>query len=107
MGFRTDVRDMLSDFVILLEKQVEGYERTKLQEFVEYIGTKSDRNLPDLILGADMRTVFFKFSAGKTEKVTAENIRPCMDYIAFLKTEARDDSDLSIKTVTKFEKEAM
>ena len=106
MGFRTDVRDMLSDFVVLLEKQVEGYDRKKIQEFVEYIGTKSDRNLPDLLLGEDMRTVYFKFPAGKTEKVTTENIKPCMDYIAFLRTKAKEDPDSSIKTVTKFSKEA-
>lgn len=90
MGYKTDVRDLLADYVILLDRQVEGYGREQLLEFVEYLGTKSDRNLPDLALGGDMKTVLLKFPGGKTVKATAGNIKPCMDYIAFLKTERND-----------------
>ena len=42
-------------------------------------------NLPDLFLGEDMKTVYFKFSNGVKEKITPDNLKTCMDYIMFLK----------------------
>lgn len=85
MSYMSDVKDLLSDYVILLERQVSSYDRASLQEFVEYLGTKKDIDFPDLLLGEDMTTVFFAFPAGRKEKITDENIRPCMEYIKFLK----------------------
>lgn len=93
MGFKDDAVDMLSDFVILIERQVGGYGKSQLLELITFLGTDSSGNLPDLFLGEDMKTVFFKFSNGKKEKITEANLKTCMDYIAFLKHGIIDDAD--------------
>lgn len=85
MGFKSDVSDMLSDFAVLIERQVTGYERKQLLEMIMFLGTDARGNLPDLFLGEDMKTVYFKFSNGVKEKITPENLKTCMDYIMFLK----------------------
>lgn len=68
MGFKSDVSDMLSDFAVLIERQVTGYERKELLEMIMFLGTDARGNLPDLFLGEDMKTVYFKFSNGVKEK---------------------------------------
>ena len=92
MGFKDDVSDILSDFSILIERQVKGYGKEKIMEMIMFLGTDSSGNLPDLFLGEDMQTVFFKFSNGKTERITEENLKTCMDYIEFLKKGSRLES---------------
>ena len=85
MGFKSDVSDMLSDFAVLIKKPVTGYKREELLKMIMFLGTDTGRNLPDLFLGEDMKTIYFKFSNGVKEKIKADNLKTCMDYIAFLK----------------------
>ena len=47
MGFKSEVSDMLSDFAVLIERQVTGYERKELLEMIMFLGTDARGNLPD------------------------------------------------------------
>ena len=82
---KTDnVGSLLSDLVLLLEKQVEGYSREKLLEFVEFLDSTSDRNIPTLKLGEDMKTVNFHIDGKEDKKITNENIRIFIDFMEYL-----------------------
>ena len=37
MGFKSEVSDMLSDFAVLIERQVTGYERKELLEMIMFL----------------------------------------------------------------------
>lgn len=84
----SDVRDLLSDYVILLEKQVEGHDRNTILEVLEFINQSARKNDPDtpkLFLGEDMKTVYFQYPKGEKEKFTTETFEVIFNYMNVMK----------------------
>jgi len=84
----SDVRDLLSDYVVLLEKQVDGYDRESIFEVLEFINQparKNDPDTPKLFLGEDMKTVYFQYPKGDKEKFTTETFEAIRNYMNVMK----------------------
>lgn len=84
----SEVRDLLSDYVVLLERQVEGYDRNCILEVVEFISQPSRKNDPDtpkLFLGEDMKSVYFQYPKGELSKFTTETFEAILNYMKVMK----------------------
>ncbi len=84
----SDVRDLLSDYAVLIERQIEGYEKDAVLDVLEFINQparKNDPDTPKLFLGEDMKTVYFQYPKGNKEKFTTETFEVILNYMNVMK----------------------
>ena len=82
---RNEFTDLIQDFVLLLEKQLEGFSRDNIVRLMEVLNGSSDENMPAIFLG-DNKLLNFRYMDGHTEVITAEKVMDILDYEEFKKT---------------------
>ena len=84
---KSEIADMFSDYAVLLVNQVNKYSKSEIVDFLESISKCPELEVPDVVLGDDMKTLFFKHKiTGQFEMITAESVKKYMDYFEFTRT---------------------
>ena len=63
---RSEFSEVISDMVILLERQVPDLKRKDIVDFLEVLNSSDDKKLPVIILGKDGQLLFKDIETGET-----------------------------------------
>ena len=83
---RSEFSEVISDMVILLERQVPDLKRKDIVDFLEVLNSSDDKKLPVIILGKDGQLLFKDIETGETKVITKDSIREVLDYDEFQKS---------------------
>ena len=82
---RSEFSEVISDMVILLERQVPDLKRKDIVDFLEVLNTSDDKKLPVIILGKGGQLLFKDIESGETKAIDKDSIREVLDYDEFQK----------------------
>ncbi len=82
---KSEYTALISDYVNILEKQVEGLTRENLIDFLEVWKTSEDEDMPQIIFG-DSGKLMFKSSKNDITEITASEILDIIDREKFQTT---------------------
>ena len=82
---RSEFSEVISDMVILLERQVPDLKRKDIVDFLEVLNTSDDKKLPVIILGKGGHLLFKDIETGETKIIDKDSIREVLDYDEFQK----------------------
>ena len=82
---RSEFSEVISDMVILLERQVPDLKRKDIVDFLEVLNTSDDKKLPVIILGKGGQLLFKDIETGETKAIDKDSIREVLDYDVFQK----------------------
>lgn len=89
--------EIITDYCLLLEKQTEGFSRDQLLETVQFLyrnkkndGDNENDETPEIELGEDMKTLFFRLPDKRLEKITTENFRVCVNYVELIESKRNE-----------------
>ena len=83
---RSEFSEVISDMVILLERQVPELMREDIGGFLEVLNTSDDKKLPVIILGKGGLLLFKDIESGETKAIDKDSIREVLDYDEFQKS---------------------
>ena len=83
---RSEFSEVISDMVILLERQVPDLKRKNIVDFLEVLNTSDDKKLPVIILGKGGQLLFKDIESGETKAIDKDSIREVLDYDEFQKS---------------------
>ena len=83
---RSEFSEVISDMVILLERQVPDLKRKDIVDFLEVLNSSDDKKLPVIILGKDGQLLFKDIETGETKVINKDSIREVRDYDEFQKS---------------------
>ena len=83
---RSEFSEVISDMVILLERQVPDLKRKDIMDFLEVLNTSDDKKLPVIILGKGGQLLFKDIETGETKVINKDSIREVLDYDEFQKS---------------------
>ncbi len=83
---RSEFSEVISDMVILLERQVPDLKRKDIVDFLEALNTSDDKKLPVIILGKGGQLLFKDIETGETKAIDKDSIREVLDYDEFQKS---------------------
>ena len=83
---RSEFSEVISDMVILLERQVPDLMRKDIVDFLEVLTSSDDKNLPVIILGKGGQLLFKDIETGETKVINKDSIREVLDYDEFQKS---------------------
>lgn len=83
---RSEFSEVISDMVILLERQVPDLKRKDIVDFLEVLNTSDDKKLPVIILGKGGQLLFKDIETGETKAIDKDSIREVIDYDEFQKS---------------------
>ena len=83
---RSEFSEVISDMVILLERQVPDLKRKDIVDFLEVLNTSDDKKLPVIILGKGGQLLFKDIETGETKVINKDSIREVIDYDEFQKS---------------------
>ena len=83
---RSEFSEVISDMVILLERQVPDLMRKDIVDFLEVLNSSDDKKLPVIILGKDGQLLFKDIETGETKVINKDSIREVLDYDEFQKS---------------------
>ena len=83
---RSEFSEVISDMVILLERQVPDLKRKDIVDFLEVLNTSDDKKLPVIILGKGGQLIFKDIESGETKIIDKDSIREVLDYDEFQKS---------------------
>lgn len=83
---RSEFSEVISDMVILLERQVPDLKRKDIVDFLEVLNTSDDKKLPVIILGKGGQLLFKDIESGETKIIDKDSIREVLDYDEFQKS---------------------
>lgn len=84
---KNELSTMFDDYAILLERQTEGFSRDDLIEILESVSKSDDLQVPDIILGDDLKSLYFKDKyLGTITLITTEGLRDLRDYFEYMRT---------------------
>jgi hypothetical protein len=83
---RSEFSEVISDMVILLERQVPDLKRKDIVDFLEVLNTSDDKKLPVIILGKGGQLLFKDIETGETKVINKDSIREVLDYDEFQKS---------------------
>ncbi len=83
---RSEFSEVISDMVILLERQVPDLKRKDIVDFLEALNTSDDKKLPVIILGNGGQLLFKDIESGETKIIDKDSIREVLDYDEFQKS---------------------
>lgn len=83
---RSEFSEVISDMVILLERQVPDLMRKDIVDFLEVLNTSDDKKLPVIILGKGGQLLFKDIESGETKAIDKDSIREVLDYDEFQKS---------------------
>lgn len=83
---RSEFSEVISDMVILLERQVPDLKRKDIVDFLEVLNSSDDKKLPVIILGKGGQLLFKDIETGETKVINKDSIREVIDYDEFQKS---------------------
>ena len=83
---RSEFSEVISDMVILLERQVPDLMRKDIVDFLEVLNSSDDKKLPVIILGKGGQLLFKDIETGETKAIDKDSIREVIDYDEFQKS---------------------
>ena len=83
---RSEFSEVISDMVILLERQVPDLKRKDIVDFLEVLNSSDDKKLPVIILGKGGQLLFKDIETGGTKVINKDSIREVLDYDEFQKS---------------------
>ena len=83
---RSEFSEVISDMVILLERQVPDLKRKDIVDFLEVLNTSDDKKLPVIILGNVGVVLVTDIESGETKAIDKDSIREVIDYDEFQKS---------------------
>ena len=83
---RSEFSEVISDMVILLERQVPDLKRKDIVDFLEVLNTSDDKKLPVIILGKGGQLLFKDIESGEAKAIDKDSIREVLDYDEFQKS---------------------
>lgn len=83
---RSEFSEVISDMVILLERQVPDLKRKDIVDFLEVLNSSDDKKLPVIILGKGGQLLFKDIETGETKVINKDLIREVLDYDEFQKS---------------------
>lgn len=83
---RSEFSEVISDMVILLERQVPDLKRKDIVDFLEVLNSSDDKKLPVIILGKGGQLLFKDIETGETKAIDKDSIREVIDYDEFQKS---------------------
>lgn len=83
---RSEFSEVISDMVILLERQVPDLKRKDIVDFLEVLNSNDDKKLPVIILGKGGQFLFKDIETGETKVINKDSIREVLDYDEFQKS---------------------
>ena len=83
---RSEFSEVISDMVILLERQVPDLKRKDIVDFLEALNTSDDKKLPVIILGKGGQLLLKDIETGETKVIDKDSICEVLDYDVFQKS---------------------
>lgn len=83
---RSEFSEVISDMVILLERQVPDLMRKDIVDFLEVLNSSDDKKLPVIILGKGGQLLFKDIETGETKVINKDSIREVLDCDEFQKS---------------------
>lgn len=83
---RTDITAMFDDYAKLIANQTEGFTTEQIIDFLETVSKNDNPAIPDIILGDDLKHLYFKSFDGKLELITTENMKELYEYFEYARS---------------------
>lgn len=83
---KSEFSEVISDVVLLLEKQVPDFSRKDITDFLEVLNSSDDEKLPVIVLGKNGQLLFKDVETKTTRLITKETVQEILDYDEFLKS---------------------
>ena len=83
---KSEFSEMISDMVLILEKQVPELSRNEIVDFLEAVKTSDDKTLPLIVLGKNKQMLFKDIESNEVKVINSESIREVLDYDEFQKS---------------------
>lgn len=82
---KSEFSEVISDVVLLLEKQIPDFTRKDITDFLEVLNSSDDEKLPVIVLGKNGQLLFKDVETKTTRLITKEAVQEILDYDEFLK----------------------
>lgn len=83
---KSEFSEVISDVVLLLEKQIPDFTRKDITDFLEVLNSSDDEKLPVIVLGKNGQLLFKDVETKTTRLITKETVQEILDYDEFLKS---------------------
>ncbi|MCQ2586191.1 MAG: hypothetical protein MJ181_11690 [Treponema sp.] len=83
---KSEFSEVISDVVLLLEKQIPDFTRKDITDFLEVLNSSDDEKLPVIVLGKNGQLLFKDVETKTTRLITKEAVQEILDYDEFLKS---------------------
>ena len=83
---KSEFSEVISDVVLLLEKQIPDFTRKDITDFLEVLNSSDDEKLPVIVLGKNGQLLFKDVETKTTRLITKEAVQEILDYDEYLKS---------------------
>lgn len=82
---KSEYSEVISNVVLLFEKQVSGMTRTEIVDFLEVLNTSVDKNLPVIIFGKKGQLLFKDVTTNTTRLIDKESVNEVQELLSLRK----------------------
>ena len=82
---KSEYSEVISNVVLLFEKQVSGMTRTEIVDFLEVLNTSVDKNLPVIIFGKKGQLLFKDVTTNTTRLIDGESVNEVRELLSLRK----------------------
>ena len=82
---KSEYSEVISNVVLLFEKQVSGMTRTEIVDFLEVLNTSVDKNLPVIIFGKKGQLLFKDVTTNTTRIIDRESVNEVRELLSLRK----------------------
>ena len=82
---KSEYSDVISNVVLLFEKQVSGMSRTEIVDFLEVLNTSVDKNLPVIIFGKKGQLLFKDVTTNTTRLIDSDSVNEVRELLSLRK----------------------
>ena len=82
---KSEYSEVISNVVLLFEKQVSGMTRGEIVDFLEVLNTSVDKNLPVIIFGKKGQLLFKDVTTNTTRLIDGESVNEVRELLSLRK----------------------
>ena len=82
---KSEYSEVISNVVLLFEKQVSGMTRTEIVDFLEVLNTSVDKNLPVIIFGKKGQLLFKDVTTNTTRLIDSDSVNEVRELLSLRK----------------------
>ena len=82
---KSEYSEVISNVVLLFEKQVSGMTRAEIVDFLEVLNTSVDKNLPVIIFGKKGQLLFKDVATNTTRLIDKESVNEVRELLSLRK----------------------